>query len=159
AYGRALSSEFAGGADRTTILYGATAADGNFVTNALNETRVYRFAIHQGVPKISEIQRGGVKAFAYDANGYLAREIHWSGNVTEYVNDARGQHTSITEGVGTPQERTTTITYHPTLHLPVQIVTAGLTTNFAYDASGNVLTRTEIDTTTTSLPYATAGTT
>ena len=70
---------------------------------------------------------------------------------------SHGQPTSITEAAGTPLVRTTTITYLPNLHLPVHIVAPGLTTDFTYDANGNLLTLTETDTTTQTVPYSTNG--
>ena len=85
----------------------------------------------------------------YDSNGYLASQTDWNGNLTNQVNDSRGRTTSIVEAAGTPLARTKTITYHPTLRLPVRIVEPGVTTNFTYDSAGNLLTRTRTDTTTT----------
>lgn len=43
------------------------------------------------------------------------------------------------------------------MHLADSITTTGLTTTFTYDANGEVLTRTQTDTTTTTAPYATNG--
>ena len=60
--------------------------------------------------------------------------------------------------MGTPQARTTNIAYLSNYHLPSQITAPGLTTNFTYDASGNLLTTMLTDTTSTIVPYATTGT-
>jgi RHS repeat-associated protein len=98
------------------------------------------------------------RTITYDANGYIASQTDWNGNLTTYINNTRGQPTSITEGSGTPQARTTTIAWDPVFHLPTKIVEPGLTTDFVYDASGNPLTRTLTDSTTTTVPYATSGT-
>src|SRR5262249_34883369 len=73
-------------------------------------------------------------------------ETDWNGYKTTYVNDARGRRLTVTEGVGTPQQRVTQITWHPTFNLPTQIVEPGLSTTFTYDLNGNLLTRTETDT-------------
>ena len=51
----------------------------------------------------------------------------------------------------------TQITWHSSFTLPTQIVTPGLTTSFTYDVNGNLLTRSEVDTTTTTYPYSTNG--
>ena len=161
--GRALSSQHAGGADLTTISYNAS--DGSrTIANALGEREVWKFTTLQGVPKMTEVDRlasaslpAAVRKFTYDSNGYLASQTDWNGNLTSYVNDARGRATTINEAVGTPQARTTTISYHATFHLPLRIVTPGLTTSFTYDASGQMLTQTLTDTTTTTVPYSTAG--
>jgi RHS repeat-associated protein len=139
-------------------------ADGSrTVTDALGLRTVYRFALLQGVPKVTEIDRqpsdgpATTSTYTYDANGYVASHTDWNGNVTRYVNDAHGQPTSLTEAAGTPLARTTTIAYLSNYHLPARIVAPGLTTDFTYDANGNLLNRTETDTATQTAPYATAG--
>src|SRR5215831_10441927 len=161
---RGTSSQLGTGANFNTVVYNDN--DGSrTVTNALGQQAVYRFTTLQGVPKLTEIDRlatattaAATQVFAYDGNGYLASQTDWNGHQTVYVNDSHGQPTSITEAVGTPQERTTVITYHPTLHLPTQVVTPGLTTTFTYDSSSNLLTKTLTDTTATTIPYTTNGT-
>jgi YD repeat-containing protein len=160
--GRGLTSQHADGADLTTIVYNA---DGSrMVTNALGQKLLYKFTTLQGVPKVTEIDRQAIsttsaatETFTYDSNGYTASATDWNGNQTTYVNDLHGQPTTINEAVGTPQARTTTITYLSNYHLPSRIVTPGLTTNFAYDSSGDLLTRTLTDTTTGTAPYSTGG--
>jgi RHS repeat-associated protein len=161
--GRVLTSQHAGGADLTTFAYNDT--DGTrTVTNALGQAALYTFTTLQGVPKLAQIARqatstttAATRTFAYDANGYLASQTDWNGNLTTYVNDIHGQPTSINEAVGTSQARTATITYLSNYHLPSQIVTPGLTTSFTYDGSGELLTKTQTDTTATSVPYSTNG--
>jgi len=93
----------------------------------------------------------------YDTNGYRASQTDFNGNVTNYVHDIRGLEISRTEAVGTSEERTITTTWHPDLRLPTQIVEPGRTTDMTYDSNGNLLTRTETDTTTQSVPYSTNG--
>ena len=162
ASGRATSSQHAGGADLTQIAYNA---DGSrTVTDPLGEQTVYTFVSLQGVPKVTQINRlvsastaAATRAFSYDANGYTASQTDWNGNLTTYVNDTHGQPTIITEASGTPQARTTAITYDPVFHLPTKVVELGLTTDFVYDGSGNLLNKTLTDTTTTTIPYSTNG--
>ena len=132
------------GIGSVTVSYNDT--DGSrTVTDANGLQTLYEFAVLQGVPKVTEIDRqpsGGAvttSTYTYDANGYVASYTDWNGNVTQYVNDVRGQPVNIIEAAGTPLRRTTTITYLPNYHLPVQIVAPGLTTVFTYDASGNLL--------------------
>ena len=162
-FGRALSSQHAGGADLTTLAYDDTTGN-RTVTNALGEQMVYKFAALQNLPKVIEIDReassttpAATRTFSYDVSGYTASTTDWNGNLTNFVNDAHGQPTSITEAAGTPQARTTTITYLSNFHLPSQIVTPGLTESFTYDSSGELLTKALTDTTTTSVPYSTNG--
>src|SRR5262249_55058976 len=95
--------------------------------------------------------------FTYDNNGYTASRTDWNGNITTFANDAHGQPTTIVQASGKPQSRTITISYHTVFHLPVRIAQQGLTTSFTYDANGELLTKTQTDTTTTTAPYSTAG--
>jgi RHS repeat-associated protein len=163
-YGRSLSSQHAGGADLTTVIYDDTTGN-RTVANALGEQMLYKFTTVQNVPKVSEIDRmassttaAAKKTFTYDSNGYTASVTDWNGNLTTYVNDVHGQPTSITEASGTAQARTKTIAYLSNYHLPASMVTPGLTTTYTYDASGNLLTKTDTDTTSTTVPYSTNGT-
>jgi RHS repeat-associated protein len=154
--GRALSSQHAGGAGLTKVSYNDT--DGSrTITTPLGEQEVYKFTTLQGVPKVAEVDRlasgtttAATRKYTYDSNGFTASQTDWNGNLTSYVNDAHGQPTTINEAVGTPQARSTTITYHATFHLPLKIVTPGLITSYTYDANGQVLTKILADTTTTS---------
>jgi YD repeat-containing protein len=161
----ATASQNAGGADEWNISYNF-AGGSTTLTNALGQQEIYKFA-HQGgspISKVIEIDRlatsstaAATRKLTYDSNGYIASRTDWNGNQTAYVNDARGQPTTITEAVGTPQQRVTTITHHTAFRLPIQIVTPGLTTNFTYDAGGNLLSQTDTDTTTSDWPYSTNG--
>jgi RHS repeat-associated protein len=160
--GRGLSSQHAGGADLTTVAYNS---DGSAtVTNPLGAQQVFKFTTLQGVPKVTEIDRlaaAGVPAakftFTYDGNGYLASKTDWNGTVTNYVNDVHGQPTTITQAAGTPQARTTTLTYLSNFHLPAKVVQPGVTTAFTYDSNGELLTTTGTDTTANTAPYSTGG--
>jgi RHS repeat-associated protein len=151
--GRGLSSQSGSGADLTSVAYDYSTGN-RTVTNALGQQSVYKYAILQRVPKVIEIDRlatqtvqAATETFTYDSKGYVASKTDWNGVVTHYVNDVHGQPTSITEAVGTPQARTTTITYDNVfVHLPDKIVAPHLTTSFMYDSNGNVLTSTETDT-------------
>ncbi len=162
ATGRALSSQHAGGAGLSTVTYNS---DGSAtLTSPLGLQQVYKFTTLQGIPKLTEIDRlatTGVPAakftFTYDTNGYTASQTDWNGTVTKYVNDVHGQPTTVSEAAGTPQARTTTITYHTTYHLPLKIVQPGVTSSFTYDKSGELLTKTSTDTTTATTPYSTGG--
>ncbi len=161
--GRVISSEHAGGADRT--LFGYSSDGSRSVTNALGAKSLYQFMLLQGTPKVTKIIRletqstaSATREFAYDSRGYLAAQTDWNGNLTTYTNDAHGQPISVTEAAGTAQARTTTLKYHEEFHLPVRIEEPGLATDFTYDADGNLLTRTLIDMTENTVPYATTGT-
>jgi YD repeat-containing protein len=167
AQGRATSSEHAGGADRVTLVYNA---DGTTtVTEANGQVRTFHFTTLHGVMKVTQIDGGpctscsGTSRLAnYDANGFMSSKTDQNGNVTNYVNNARGLQTSRTEAVGTPEERTITTEWHASYSLPTRITEQGKVTDFTYDANGNLLSRTETDSTssanrTTSYTYTTLG--
>jgi YD repeat-containing protein len=167
---RAISSQHAGGADATTISYNLTVFMGIqlggtvTVTNPLGKVVVHNITPNQGMLKpsgVNELASANTPAastsITYDGNGYVASEQDKNSNITVYQNDFRGLVLSRTETGGTPQQRVTTITWHPTFHLPTQIVEPGRTTTFTYDANGLLLTKTQVDTTTSSVPYSTNG--
>jgi hypothetical protein len=74
------------------------------------------------------------------------------------VNDARGHVNSETDAFGTPAARTITNTWDATYNLPTEKVQPGLTTDDTY-SSGQLIQKTETDTTATTVPYGTNGTT
>jgi RHS repeat-associated protein len=162
-YGRGTSSERGSGANLTTVTYNSDGT--NTVTNPFGVADTYTFTTLQGAPKMTQISRAATPTtaaatefFAYDTNGYTNSATDWNVNTTTYVNNAQGNPTTINEAVGSPVARTTTISYDPTwLHEPHQIITPGLTSTFVYDGSGNPLTRTDLDTTTNTVPYSTNG--
>jgi len=162
ASGRANSSQHAGGADLTTIAYNS---DGSrAVTNALGLVQVYKFTMMQGVPKLTEVDRlptattpAAVMTYTYDARGYISGVSDWNGNVTGLLNDAHDQPLRLDQAVGTAQERVTTNSYLSSSHLPAVIAAPNKTTQFNYDSSGNLLVRTETDTSTGTVPYPTGG--
>ena len=161
--GRAVSNFMGTAANQTTVAYDDTTGN-RTITNALGESNVYKFTTLQGIPKLTEIDRqatsttaAATELFTYDANGYVASQTDWNGNQTTFVNDVHGQPTTTVEAVGTMQTRTTAVTYLSGFHLPSQVVRPGITTSFTYDGSGNLLTKTMTDTTTSSVPYSTNG--
>ena len=164
ARGRAISSQRGAGASLTRVAYNDT--DGTrTVTHPLGAQEVYRFTTVQRVRKVTQIDRlatatteAATIKYTYDSNGYMASQTDWNGNLTTYMNDARGRPIRVVAASGTTEARTTAIDYHPTFRLPAKIAEPGLTTSFAYDNSGNMLTRTLADTTTTTVPYPTSGT-
>ncbi|MDO9462109.1 MAG: hypothetical protein Q7N95_18570, partial [Alphaproteobacteria bacterium] len=163
ATGRAISSQHAGGAERTTIAFDDVAKT-RTVTNPLGKQAIYQLETFQDQLRIKQVAGqpsancvGADTSFLYDANGYISQETDGKGNITKYVRNARGQETSRTEAFGTPQERTITTTWHATFRLPLQITEPGLTTAFTYNGDGLLTGRTETDTTSHSVPYSTNG--
>ncbi|MDX1486002.1 MAG: DUF6531 domain-containing protein [Alphaproteobacteria bacterium] len=157
-----LSTEHAGGADLTEVRY--VTSETRSVTNPLGKKANYNFALIQGMRRLTSIDGeasancpAASRFVTYDADAQVTSRTDWEGNTTAYVNNSRGLPTSITEAQGTPEARTTTITWHPSLTLPTQVTEPGRRTDYTYTAGGQVLTRTVTDLTTHTVPYATNG--
>lgn len=141
--GRAISSEHAGGVEKTTLSYSDNTTS---ATDALGNTQYFNFTTQfELVKPTSTSNQGcscGAQAYTYDSNGFLASQTDSNGNVTTYTRDSRGVPLSRTEASGTPQARTITITWHQTYRLPLTITEPNRTTTFTYDVKGNLLTKT-----------------
>ncbi|MGB8338628.1 MAG: DUF6531 domain-containing protein [Burkholderiales bacterium] len=161
-FGRAYSSEHAGGTDKYVITYsgGITAAGAPVsITDPLGAVRTHTYSGNndQFRGKIikpasaslacSTCPGGGTASTTYDANGFVASKTDFKGNVTNYSYNARGLEQSRTEAFGTPQARTITTAWHPNFRLPTNISEPGRSTDFVYDAiNGALLTKTVTDT-------------
>lgn len=109
-------------------------------TNAPADTKTFNYYNY-------DYTRYGVSA-AVDANG----------NLTQYgIDYPNHRPTSITEAAWTGAARTTSITWDSTRDIPVSEVRTGLTVSHSYGTAGEVLTRTETDTTSQTVPYSTNG--
>lgn len=144
AQGRGISSEHAGGAERTTVAYHDGIAT---VTDPNGATHDYQFTTQYGVVKVTGVsgtpsQAAGAKAASYDANGFAASMTDNNGNVTTYSHDARGLELSRTEAFGTPEARTITTTWHSTYRLPKTITEPGRVTTYDYYDNGDLKTLT-----------------
>ncbi len=169
--GRAASSAAGAGADLTTLDYnGADLINSVTVSNALGSRDIYRFKPFKAGPLDPPIQvcteieqpgspttAGTKRQISYDSNGYVSSDTNWNGKKTTYENDARGLPLTVTEAVGTPQQRVTKIKWDPSFRLQRQVVAPGLTTDLTYDSSGNLVTLAATDTTNNASPYSTRG--
>jgi YD repeat-containing protein len=73
------------------------------------------------------------------SNGQLTSKTDNKGNRTTYIYNSRGLETSRTEAAGTPQARTITTDWHPTLFLPVTVTEPTRITTYTYDACSGLL--------------------
>jgi RHS repeat-associated protein len=90
----------------------------------------------------------GAVSSTTDARGYT----------TAYtVDSANNRPTAITEAQGQSAQRVTNITWHSTFDLPTHEARTGLSSDYTYSSIGQLLTRTETDTTTHTVPYSTSG--
>ncbi|MDD5113962.1 MAG: DUF6531 domain-containing protein, partial [Methylobacter sp.] len=145
ALGRATSSQHAGGAELTKVAYNP---DGTAtVTDALGNQHSYNFTTQFDVVKPTDVTGAafknlGAKAFTYDANGFVASQTDFNGNVTTFVRDARGLEISRTEAAGTALARTISTSWHSNFRLPTQIIEPNRVTTLSYDNNGNLTERT-----------------
>lgn len=141
-------------------------------TDANNNATTYTFSIIQGVNRVAGITRPAgsgtgtaTETYGYDVNGNVINKKDFNGNRTCSAFDlARNLETVRVEGfasgascpanvsaytpaAGTRQRKIST-QWHATFRKPTQIDEAGKRSTFTYDVSGNVLTKTELDTTT-----------
>ncbi|GLQ77261.1 hypothetical protein GCM10007881_07770 [Mesorhizobium huakuii] len=166
--GRAVSTEGAGGANRVTVAYGTSGSQlTRTTTNALGRVSVYkfdhvsgsswdiRFAGADGVASTN--CPASASAVTYDGAGFVASTTDEEGRVTSYVRDSRDRATQITQAYGLPEARQTTITWHPTVNAPQQVVAPGLTVDYTYNSAGQLTGVTQTDTTAQTVPYSTNG--
>jgi len=149
AQGRATKSEHAGGADRYSFTYGSNSTT---LTNPLGKTATYSFQTIGGAKRITSL--AGVASancpssnstFTYDSRGLIKTRTDNKGNQTTFLYNDRGLETSRTEAAGTPQARTITTEWHPTLFRPTTITEPERIVQFNYDAQGNPLSQTIIE--------------
>ena len=174
AYGRAISTAHAGDSDVTTVAYTYNSSSNVVaatITDALGTTRTRDFQHSLGVVRqtsLSQSCTGGCNAAAgttYDANGNTASRTDFNGHRICYAYDlTRNLETVRVEGFApgmscpanlatyTPtagtRQRKISAQWHTTFRLPTQIDEPGKRTTFTHDASGNVLTKTVLDTST-----------
>ena len=154
--GRATkTTHHAGGneVDRYTVAYDVSGAQST-ITDPLGTARPNGFQTVVGVVKDTGVTQPAASgpgtastAIAYDASGNVSSRTDFNGNRTDYAYDlARNLETSRTEGLtaaggATPQTRTISTQWHATFRLPTGIAEPLRITSLAYDASGNLLSR------------------
>ncbi|WP_233331071.1 DUF6531 domain-containing protein [Pseudomonas nitroreducens] len=139
--GRGISSEHAGGADKVTLVYNA---DGSTtVTNEYGKKTNYKYKVLDGLKLLTAVEGeptancpASNSSFTYDAQGLMKTRTDAKGNVTTYDYNDRGLETSRTEASGTPQARTVTTEWHPSLYLKTKVTEPDRITTYQYDAQG-----------------------
>jgi len=173
--GRAISSEHAGGVEKSTLVYYANGPGGTHPTNTVvtdagtGAVRTYNIlssAILGVLKSTGQTQPAGAgcaasaAALTYDANGNVSSRTDFNGNKATYSYDLnRNLETLRTEGLtsagaATAATRTIATTWHSTWNLPLLVSeynaaaatgTPVKTTTTSYDNKGNVTSVTEAD--------------
>lgn len=167
--GRATASQHPGGAGDVTLAY--TNSTSTVVTDALGIARTFTHSKIKGAYRVTGVSASScawckpTKATTYDTNANATSRTDWLNRKTCYAYDgSRNLETIRLEGLaagvncpsnlttytptaGTRQRKIST-QWHSTLPFPVHIDEPGRRTTYSYDAAGNELTRTVLDTST-----------
>jgi RHS repeat-associated protein len=140
------------------------------VTNPLGKVSIYTYlnSSSQGLQltgianQASPLSPASSESYSYGADGFVSSHTDLNG-VTEvfesmsYPRDPRGMPTQTVEASGTPSARSTTLTWESAWHAPASVAQPTVTTAFTYNSAGAVLSLTQTDETTFTIPYATNG--
>ncbi|MFC5472330.1 RHS repeat protein [Paraherbaspirillum soli] len=148
--GKAVSTEHAGGVEKYSVITDTGNKLGT-VTDPLGAIHTYNFQVILGVLKSTGQTRSAgsgstaaTTVLTYDANGNVASYTDFNGAVTTFSYDLiRNLETSRVEASGTPQARTISTQWHPSFSLPLKLAEPKRVTSYSYDASGNLLSKTE----------------
>ena len=163
AFNRGVMNEHAGGYDRVDIAYD-DANRTRTVTNAAGKDAVYNLSFTNFRKVISSIDGAAStncaasnSSYVRAADGSPTQMTDPEGNVTNFTHNNRGLETSRTEGAGTPDARSITTEWHPTLGRPTKVTTPELETTYVYSSTGLLQSVTEKDMTGHTVPYSTNG--
>ncbi|MCP1646654.1 RHS repeat protein [Pseudomonas nitroreducens] len=138
--GRATSRDSAGNVVATNT-YGT---DGTTTTtNSYGKPTKYKFSVIRNAKYVTAIEGqpsancpASNSSFTYDTQGLLKTKTDAKGNLTTYDYNDRGLETSRIEASGTPQARTITTEWHPSLYLKTKVTEPDRITTYQYDAQG-----------------------
>ncbi|MDJ0654152.1 MAG: RHS repeat-associated core domain-containing protein [Xanthomonadales bacterium] len=162
--GRVATESFGTGVNTYSFAY--TTSSGGIgkasVTDPLGLTTDYFFSLINGVNQLTRVTNpcescgSNTDRYYYDANGNVNQTLDFEGTRTDYLFDlTRNLEISRTEGKDYyGQERIVETDWHASFRQPVEIRvkdgagTLETKTQFSYSTSGQMLTRTEVDPTT-----------
>ncbi len=146
---RAIES-FHGAVDGVQITYNANGT--STVVDGAGGSRTYTFQTINSVNLVSQVSGpvcsgcGVNQSILYNAAGDVIDKTDFNGNRTVLSPNGRHLEESRTEAYATPRARTIATLWHPTFRVPTQLDEPGRRTTFTHDATGNVLTKTILDT-------------
>jgi RHS repeat-associated protein len=174
--GLAVSTELAAGVNHYQLSYSEALPDLDYfkstVQNPLGLTTAYTYyrkSWFDFVPSLlidkSSVATPTIPATSetysyYNYNSYnfgLNSKTDGNGNLTSFVPDQpNNRPTQIVEAAGTAAARNTNIVWDTTRDLPLSETLTNSRVDYTYSPSGQLLTRTQTDTTTQTVPYSTA---
>lgn len=145
--GRAISSEHAGGAEKTSLNFNP---DGSTtVTNALGKKTTYSFTDMLGVRRVSKVTGeptencvGANQNYTYYPDGALETKTDWKGQVTKFTYDSFGRELAQTRAFGTADATTVQTCWHDSLNQPSRIIEPTRITLIDYFPSGQIKSQT-----------------
>ncbi|NUO75085.1 MAG: RHS repeat protein [Lysobacter sp.] len=167
-YGKAISTEHAGGVDKVSITYGAGSAT---VLDANGATKTYGFTQLFQVPRLTSVQEpcpacpGGVgtRSVTLDSNGFANVATDTAGVTTDFDHNARGLEVRRIDSANVAAtKRSTETDWHATLHIPTERRTYNAAnilvakSAWTYNTRGQPLTTTATDPATPTLTRTTA---
>ena len=162
---RGISSEHDGGADRVTLSFD-DASVSTTVTNALGRSTTYQFQRVNDQPRLMSVDglatancAASNTLYERDPQGNVTRMTDAEGNVTTQEFNNRNLQTARTLGLGTAEERRIETEWHATFSMPTKVTTPELETQYSYSAAGMLLSMTQTDRTSVTVPYSTNGAT
>lgn len=173
--GRAILTERAGGVERYEVAYSPMTTDGSdesrTVTNPLGLETEYVFSGYsmpteadpyagmrpRRLLSVASAETVHVPAqsvfYNYDGQSLIQDQSDPNGNYATRVNDSAGRPSTMTNRGGVE----TALEWDLSLDLVTREIAPNLTTDYTYDAAGQLLSRTLTDTTTQTSPYVTEG--
>jgi len=146
AQGRAISSEHAGGAEKTLLTFNAD--NSTTVTNSLGKQTIYRFEYINGAKRVVKVEGqastnclAANKDYTYTPEGWIESKTDWKGIKTTYSYNTLGQEISRTEAFGTSEAKTTTTEWHQTLYVKTKVTEPERETTYVYDDDGKLLSQ------------------
>ena len=141
--GRAILSEHAGGKESVTLTYNANGT--TTIVSGNGASRTYTFGVEAGQQKLtgimgdvcSDCAGGNIKSRTYDTNGFLEEATDWNNVVTKTARNSRGLVETLTEALGTTDQRVTTTVWHADYRLPTKVTTPKNVTDTVYANDGN----------------------
>lgn len=145
--GRAISSEHAGGAEKTSIFFNA---DGTTtVTNALGKKTIYSFTDILGVRRVNNVTGeptancvGANQAYTYTPQGLVETKTDWNGSITKYAYDTFGRELTRTNAFGTADATIVQTCWNATQNTVSRIIEPTRVTLFDYSPAGQLKSQT-----------------